>query len=124
MFDRISANTRCVVGSTATADTFPECRAITIGHDVWLGAQVFVRDGVTIGDGAIVAAGAVVTADVPPYAIVGGVPAKLIRYRYPADAIQRLLTVQWWHWAEARLRVAQPWFVQTDIAAFLHWAES
>src|SRR5690606_3523018 len=97
---------------------------ITLGNDVWLGAQVFVRDGVVIGDGAIVAAGAVVTADVPPYAIVGGVPAKVLRYRFPEDIIRRLLAVQWWHWDEPRLRGAQPWFVQSDIDAFLRHAEA
>ena len=110
--------------SFAPSDYAAERKAITIGHDVWLGAHAFVRDGVTIGDGAIVAAGAVVATDVPPYAIVGGVPAKLIRFRFPADAIQRLLALQWWSWEEPRLRVAQPWFAQPDIAAFLRLAES
>jgi len=110
--------------SFAPADHAAERRAITIGHDVWLGAHAFVRDGLTIGDGAIVAAGAVVAADVPPYAIVGGVPAKLIRFRFPAGAIQRLLVLQWWNWEETRLRAAQPWFVQPDINEFLHRAES
>jgi acetyltransferase-like isoleucine patch superfamily enzyme len=118
-------STRRQCGTTfAPADRVIERRAITLGHDTWLGAATFVRDGVAIGDGAIVAAGAVVAADVPPYAIVGGVPAKLIRFRFPADAIARLLTVQWWHWDEARLRAAQPWFGQPDITAFLRHAES
>ena len=118
-------STRRQCGATfAPADHAIERRPITLGHDTWLGARTFVRDGVTIGDGAIVAAGAVVVADVPPYAIVGGVPARLIRYRFPADVIQRLLAVQWWQWAEPRLRAAQPWFAQPDIAAFLRHAES
>ncbi|MBC8009531.1 MAG: hypothetical protein H7067_05500 [Burkholderiales bacterium] len=101
-----------------------ERRPITVGNDVWLGAQVFVRDGVTIGDGAIVAAGAVVTADVPPYAIMGGVPAKLIRHRFAPDAIARLLALRWWHWETPRLHAAQAWFAQPDIDAFLHHAEA
>ncbi len=116
-----STRAQCGLAYAAT-EHFVERRPIGLGHDVWLGAQVFVRDGVTIGDGAIVAAGAVVTADVPPYAIVGGVPAKLIRFRYPADIIGRLQALRWWDWPEPRLRAAQPWFVQPDIAAFLRHA--
>ena len=68
-----------------------------IGNDVWIGTNVIIMDSVTVGDGAIIAAGAVVTKDVPPYAIVGGVPAKLIRYRFDNKTIERLLKVQWWN---------------------------
>lgn len=67
-----------------------------VGNDVWLGNGVVVMDGVTIGDGAVVGAGSVVTADVPPYAIVGGVPARVIRMRFPDDVIERLLDLRWW----------------------------
>lgn len=69
---------------------------IRIGHDVWIGDRVIVMQGVTIGHGAVVAANAVVTRDVPPYAIVGGVPAKVISYRFSPDIIERLLAVAWW----------------------------
>lgn len=118
-----STRRQCGV-SFAASDHAVERRTIILGNDVWLGAQVFVRDGVVIGDGAIIAAGAVVTSDVPAYAIVGGVPAKLIRYRFPADAIRRLLALRWWTWDETRLRAAQPWFAQSDIGAFLRHAEA
>lgn len=69
---------------------------VTIGNDVWIGDGAFIRSGVTIGTGAIVAAGAVVVRDVPPYAIVGGVAAKVIRYRFPPEIVARLLASAWW----------------------------
>jgi len=69
---------------------------ISIGNDVWLGNHVIVKDGVTIGDGAIVGAGSVVTRDIPPYAIVGGTPARLIRMRFPDDVVEDLLDLRWW----------------------------
>ena len=68
-----------------------------IGNDVWIGDNVFIRGGVKIGDGAVIGAGAVVVKDVPPYAVVGGVPAQIIKYRFDAPTIQRLLATQWWN---------------------------
>jgi len=65
-----------------------------IGNDVWIGANAIILQGVTIGDGAVIAAGAVVTKDVPPYAIVGGVPAKVIKYRFSDDVILKLLEIR------------------------------
>jgi len=80
----------------AAKDYFDEFENIVIGHDVWIGANAIVIDGVKIGSGAIVAAGSVVTKDVPPYAIVGGVPAKIIRYRFEHETIKKLLELKWW----------------------------
>jgi chloramphenicol O-acetyltransferase type B len=110
--------------SFARVDHFPERRPIIVGNDVWLGARAFIRDGVTIGDGAIIAAGAVVTHDVPPYAIVGGTPAKLIRLRFAEPIILRLQSVAWWTWPDERLREAQPFLASRNINAFLDWAET
>lgn len=78
-------------------DLFEETKKTHIGNDVWVGANAILIDGVSIGDGAIIAAGAVVTKDVPPYTIVGGIPAKTIKKRFSEDQINQLLTIQWWN---------------------------
>ena len=68
----------------------------SIGHDVWIGVDALVLRGVHVGTGSVVAANAVVNKDVPPYAIVGGVPARVIRYRFSAEKIKQLLDSKWW----------------------------
>ncbi len=75
---------------------FEQTEGVNIGHDVWIGSLVVVKSGLTIGHGAIVAAGTVVTKDIPPYAIMGGVPAKIIRYRFNEETIEKLLQSKWW----------------------------
>ncbi len=105
-------------------ESFSANGSVDIGNDVWIGARVVVRDGVRVGDGAIIGAGAVVVDNVAPYAIVGGVPAKLIRFRFEERTIQRLLITKWWEWPEDRLRAAQPYFATDKIEEFLDWAES
>ena len=67
-----------------------------IGHDVWIGHSATIMEGVTVGTGAIVGTGAMVTKDVPPYAVVVGVPAKVVKYRYPPEVAERLLASEWW----------------------------
>ena len=83
--------------------TYPFKR-VKIGNDVWIGSRAMILGGVTIGDGAVIGAGAVVTKDVPPYAIVGGVPARIIRYRFPQETIDELLEVQWWNMPDVILK--------------------
>lgn len=77
---------------------------IVIGNDVWIGYEAVVMAGVTIGDGAIIGARAVVTKDVPPYTIVGGVPARKIRRRFSDDVIARLQELKWWDWPAERIQ--------------------
>lgn len=72
-------------------------RSIIIENDVWIGSNVILMGGINIGNGAIIGAGAVVTKDVPAYAVVGGVPSKVIRYRFPDDKIKKLLASEWWN---------------------------
>jgi acetyltransferase-like isoleucine patch superfamily enzyme len=76
---------------------FTEYLPTEIGNDVWIGANVVIPGGITIGNGAVIASGAVVTKDVLPYAIVGGIPAAFIRYRFPEETIQQLQQWQWWN---------------------------
>lgn len=76
---------------------------IIVGNDVWIGYEAVILAGVTIGDGAIIAARAVVTKDVPPYTIVGGVPARPIRKRFPQPEIDRLLALRWWDWPPEKI---------------------
>lgn len=76
---------------------------IIIGSDVWIGYEAVILAGVTIGDGAIIGSRAVVTKDVPPYTIVGGIPAKPIRKRFDDETISRLLEIKWWDWPKERI---------------------
>lgn len=75
---------------------FEEFEEVLIANDVWIGSNAIILDGVKIADGAVIAAGSVVTKDVPPYAIVAGVPAKVIKYRFDKDEIDQLLKLKWW----------------------------
>lgn len=78
--------------------TYPHKGNITIGNDVWIGYKATIMAGVTIGDGAIIATNATVVKDVPPYSIVGGNPAQVLKKRFSEETIEQLLTLQWWDW--------------------------
>ncbi|SEO58145.1 hypothetical protein SAMN04490248_10762 [Salinihabitans flavidus] len=94
-------------------------RRVFIGHDTWIGHNAQIKPEVTVGDGAVVAAGAVVTADVPPYTIVAGVPARPLRARLPRKLADRLIALVWWDWDHARLRKALADFRELTVEAFL-----
>lgn len=83
--------------------SWPNKGDTVVGNDVWFGHDALVMPGITIGDGAIVATRAVVTKDVPPYAIVGGNPATVLRYRFDEPTVARLLAVRWWDWDAAKI---------------------
>jgi hypothetical protein len=91
---------------------------VTIGNDVWIGHGVLVLPGVKVDDGAVLAGGAVVTRDVAPYSIVGGVPARPIRDRFPADIAARLVRIAWWDWPFDLIMERLADFQSTDIVAF------
>jgi acetyltransferase-like isoleucine patch superfamily enzyme len=80
----------------ANKECFNEYKQTFIGNDVWIGCDVFINEGVLIGDGVIIGAGAVVTKDIPSYAVVGGVPAKVIKYRHSQEIINILINIRWW----------------------------
>lgn len=94
-------------------------RPVHIGNDTWIGHGAIIMKGVTIGDGAVIASNSVVTKSVPPYAIFGGTPAKLIKWRHPADIAERLQALAWWDWDHETLKHALPDFRSLSAEAFL-----
>lgn len=98
---------------------------INIGNDVWVGEHVLIMSGVTIGDGAIIASHSKVTKDVPPYAIVGGIPAKIIRYRFSPMDVEKLLKIKWWDWPDEDVREYASLLSSSKIDEFIekatHW---
>ncbi|MDL2215460.1 CatB-related O-acetyltransferase [Ruminococcaceae bacterium OttesenSCG-928-N02] len=93
---------------------------IVIGNDVWIGYEAVILSGVHIGDGAIIGARAVVTKDVPPYTIVGGVPAKEIRKRFDERTVNKLLETKWWDWPPQNIQQALPHIQNGDFNQLFH----
>lgn len=113
--------------NTENEDAFFDWRRegrIEIGHDVWIGHGATLLPGIRIGNGAAIGAGAVVTKDVAPYAIVGGVPARPIRDRFPKGIAERMNALAWWDWSHDRLRDALKDFRELDAEAFLERHEA
>lgn len=119
--DRVSTHpaffsvTQPLAATFSKTDTYSPFAPILIGHDVWIGFGALVMDGVTIGNGAVIAAGAVVTRDVPPYAVVGGVPAKVLKHRFSEEICQQLEKLQWWNKPDDWLRQHCDFFLSPSI---------
>ncbi|MGX7875866.1 CatB-related O-acetyltransferase [Mesorhizobium sp. ORM6] len=92
---------------------------ITVGHDVWIGARCIILGGVTIGNGAVVGAGSIVTRDIAPYAVAFGNPARVKRYRFAPDIIERLQSLKWWDWSDDLIRERIELLTATGIEHFL-----
>ena len=89
---------------------------IVIGNDVWIGYEAVILSGVHIGDGAIIGTRAVVTRDIPPYTVVGGIPAKEIKKRFDEETINKLQQIQWWNWPFDRIRQFLPYITNGEVA--------
>jgi phosphonate metabolism protein (transferase hexapeptide repeat family) len=94
-------------------------RPVRVGHDSWIGHGAVILKGINVGNGAIIGASAVVTKDVPPYAVVAGAPARLIKWRHPPRIAERLQALAWWDWTHDALRHALPDFRALSAEAFL-----
>jgi len=93
---------------------------VVIGNDVWIGQNVTIMSGVTIGDGAIIANNSHVVRNVEPYSIVGGNPAKLIKYRFTKEQIEKLLEIKWWDWDDDKINRLSPLLCNENIDEFIN----
>lgn len=110
-------------GIKGKAGDQPPTSPIIIGNDVWIASNVKIKQGVTIGDGAVLATECFVTKDVPPYAVVGGNPAKIIKYRFSEEQINELLQIKWWNWDDLKVKQAVPLLASDDIDKFITFAK-
>jgi len=97
-----------------------EYKEVIIGNDVWIGYNVIILGGKRVGNGSVIAAGSIVTKDIPPYAIVAGVPAKIIRYRFTKEIIEKLLILEWWNFSETILKENAESFSNQDISSIIN----
>jgi virginiamycin A acetyltransferase len=92
---------------------------VVIGNDVWIGRDALILSGVTVGDGSVIGARSVVTHDVPPYAIVAGNPARLVRFRFSEHTCEALQQIAWWNWPLSKIKEAWPLLLSQDIEEFI-----
>jgi acetyltransferase-like isoleucine patch superfamily enzyme len=97
---------------------------VVIGHDVWIGDNATIMSGITVGDGAVIANNSHVVKDVEPYSIVGGNPAKILRYRFSTEQIEKLLKIKWWFWEDTRINSLVEFLHDTNIDKFIEMAQS
>ena len=116
--DRVSTFPLAARLGNAGRDPPVRQRPIRIGNDVWIERRAILLPGVTVGDGAVIVAGAVVEEDVPPYAILAGSPARIVRYRFDPDTVAKLLAIRWWDWPDDRIKAELPAFYGT-VESFL-----
>lgn len=103
-----------VFGVNFSSVSFENSKSVSIGNDVWIGESCFIKDGINVGNGAVVGSHSVVTHDIPSYAIVAGVPARILRYRFDQETIDALNRSQWWDWSESLLRKYASYFNDPD----------
>ena len=97
---------------------------VIIGNDVWIGSKVTIMSGVTIGDGVVIANNSHIVKDVEAYSIIGGNPAKLIKYRFTPEQIKKLLEIKWWNWNDEKINEYSPLLCNNNIDAFIEKALS
>jgi len=97
---------------------------VIIGNDVWIGGNVTIMSGITIGDGAIIARNSHVVKNVEPYSIVGGNPAKFIKFRFKPEQITKLLKIKWWNWLDSDINTATPLLCNSDIQQFIDYSNT
>ena len=114
-----TGNISCInLNCIQLSETFQEKGQIIIQNDIWIGHNVTLMAGITINNGAVVAAGSHVVKDVPPYAIVGGNPAKLIKHRFSESIINKLQTIKWWNWSVEKIQSNKEWFASNNVSKF------
>jgi acetyltransferase-like isoleucine patch superfamily enzyme len=93
---------------------------VIIGNDVWIGCNVTIMSGITIGDGAVIANNSHIVKNVEPYSLVGGNPAKLIKYRFSPEQIEKLLQIKWWNWDDVKINKFTPLLCNNNIDNFIN----